>query len=102
MFTINQAALHTIADAYDAGLHTAYSGRGMYGTGCVGFSTDTSGAATAIAFELACALAEQEEGEDYDVIAVRDYLGELTGSQYCESLGRGLITYWTGLRVAQE
>ncbi|MFI5783542.1 hypothetical protein [Nocardia sp. NPDC051570] len=101
MFTINPAALHTIADFYDAGLHTDYSGRGMNGTGCVGFSTDTPGAATAIAFELACALAEQEEGLGYDLDAVREYLTELTGSQHCESLGRGLITYWTGLRVAE-
>jgi hypothetical protein len=64
-----------------------YSGRGMYGTHCVGIDVDTTGDVMKIAAMLT------ESGVEVDEII------ELGERMTTDSMGRGMIIYWPSIKL---
>lgn len=67
-----------------------YSGRGMYGRNCIGIDVDTTGDVMKIAALLI------DGGFSTDEII------ELGEGMTTDSMGRGMIVYWPGIKLTTE
>jgi hypothetical protein len=102
MFTITAAQLVQLTstledfghDSEDFDIRTDYSGRGMYGNACLGIVSHDSGLTTALSFELAALLTEDQDFDD-----LRQNFHEIASIQQTDSMGRGTIVYWPGIQV---
>jgi hypothetical protein len=98
--TITPAIISTLGEFHDADdIRTDYSGRGMYGRTCLGY---TGSDVVLFAFRLAveAAKADMEDGDEPDLFTVEDYLMTL-GEPTSDSMGRGAIFYWPGVTVSE-
>lgn len=74
---------------------TDYSGRKTYGQTCFGVTFERPEVASIVAFELAYTLTGQVDSVDM----VREVVIELAQEQAIDSMGYGLIIYWTNVEV---
>lgn len=86
--------LGAFEDAEDA--RTEYSGRGMYGQGCIGFVTDIN--LVSFGILLASAIAEANENntteDNWEFLDIDDFRGAST-----DSMGLGSIVYFPDIQV---
>lgn len=88
-------ALVSMTDTEPDDWRISYSGRGMFGRGCLGYDGDRP--TRMVEFELAVLLT----GEDNpDLDDVRDALDNLESS--VDSMGLGRIVYWPQVTVGAE
>lgn len=78
-------------------VRTDYSGRGMYGRTCLGY---TGGSLVEFVAAVALVLVEDDPHADDDAWTLLEKIAEI-GDGYEDSMGRGRITYWPGLTVAE-
>lgn len=101
--TLTQTAYdRLILEHVPDGIRTDYSGRGMSGTTCVGY---TGGDPSEFEFDLAVEIALAELDLDRSYLTVedlRDYVTMLASSRREDSMGLGSIIYWTRLEVAED
>jgi len=96
--TVNIKASDVLDLAYDLGdlvrsISPRYSGRGMYGANCLGFTTDDP---NGLSFRLGQICAERDGySDDPDWPTVAHFLGRAT----TDNMGRSTIIYWPGLQV---
>lgn len=84
-------------------IRESYSGRYMYGQGCLGFVGD-DGQAWLFTYDLAVTLCQARPGfgeldGEQTSAAVRQQIRELAEMQRVDSMGRYAIWYWPGLTV---
>jgi hypothetical protein len=82
---IGYELLEELANEVQGEARASYSGRGMYGRSCVGIVIDSESDL------LALGVAISELVEDYEDKQT------LVNSVKTDSMGRGLIAYWTGV-----
>lgn len=89
--------LATIAQQLDEDaaevFRTDYSGRGMYGRECIGYTGDYP---TLAALEIGSRLAWHEAADAEDLYEIREALA-LLGEPAVDSMGTRTITYWPNL-----
>lgn len=85
----------TLEEIWDVEVRTEYTGRAMFGKGCLGLVTDKSG--WALAMEVRDALAYTSYAEEDELL---EYL--LTHEPRVDSMGLGTIYYWPGLQVTDD
>lgn len=101
--TLTGRQVDALIDAfYDADLDTAdlrldYSGRGMFGRRCVGYTGDNPIRA---AFELATVIAAEGDGEP-TIDDVRGALENL-GTPCSDAMGLGTIWYWPSVAADEQ
>ncbi|GBD40754.1 hypothetical protein HRbin39_00123 [bacterium HR39] len=76
-----------------------YSGRGMYGKGCLGVVAEDVGEALARAAE---ALAEVAEEEGHGVPGFARLLAQLMREARWDGMGLGVVVYWENLPPPPE
>lgn len=81
-------------DTDDFEIRADYSGRSMYGSTCLGIVSHDSSLTSVLTFELAAALAEENDMDD-----LRCIYHEMAGCQQTDSMGQGSIVYWPGIQV---
>jgi hypothetical protein len=84
-----------LAGAAEAELHTAYSGRGMYGATCFGLSGSRVNL-VAMGWRL-CELNGENAIEDYEGVAFNS-----DNSICVDSFGLDRIYYWPSIQVLEE
>jgi hypothetical protein len=78
-------------------VRTEYSGRGMYGSNCLGIVTGDSG------FSLAQTLMEAREEADEADEDVRELLDAMLSREpRTDSMGLDTIYYWPGIQVEED
>lgn len=80
----------------DSTIRTDYSGRGMYGRTCVGYTGEN---VLMFAFRLAVTLAEQIN-DPAELFDVEDML-EAIGSPSTDSLGWNTLYYWPNITATE-
>lgn len=85
----------TLGDLWDIDVRTDYSGRGMFGKGCLGLVTSRTG------WWLAN---EVREAQEYTTYAEQDELLDylLTHEPLVDSMGLGTIYYWPSVQVIED
>lgn len=76
-------------------VRTDYSGRGMYGRTCIGFTGENP---TVFVTALVSAALVREQGDGVTVWDTVEALGDL-GRAGSDSMGLDRITYWPGLQL---
>ncbi|QGH80083.1 hypothetical protein SEA_NHAGOS_72 [Gordonia phage NHagos] len=101
MFGITREDIDTAAGWVDfdpeEDVRTDYSGRGMYGRTCVGYEGENAAAFLAAIVSAALVRTHDSDVTCWDVV---DAMGDIRTST--DSMGRGMITYWPGLRLVEE
>ena len=85
-----QELLENFADDNDVSFTTSYSGRGMYGKKCIGFTCDNP---IGFCMELALFLARDEEEDLAESMATRSTT---------DNMGRSTVVYFPGIQAAKE
>lgn len=75
---------------------TDYSGRGMYGRECIGYTGDYP---TLAALEIGSRLAWHAAGDAEDLFEIREALS-LLGEPAVDGMGTRTVTYWPNLAYA--
>lgn len=95
-------AFQETIDDYDeevgAQVRDDYSGRGMYGTTCIGVVIGDLRFLPAITAELAYIVGELAPSDD--ITALTEFLWELPTET--DSMGRSTIVYWPNVRIAND
>ena len=86
---LNRAELTSLQREHDGNIRTDYSGRGMWGIECLGY---TGPEAVLFAFDLANLIAERDVVEP-DIDDVRQALVDL-GDPKSDDIGTGTVWYW--------
>ena len=104
MPTVEQSFLYEVRDlAIDLGLEdcefrTDYSGRGMYGKGCVAFTFDR-GSSLVIGAALALVAADWDRNNPGKEEVYADLVKSITSHSRQDSMGLGSVVYFPGLHL---
>lgn len=97
---LSRDAAAELVGEFEEDVRLGYSGRGMYGEACVGYTGENLPLFSA---KLAYALAQQDDPEIEDMAAheLLDAIADLPDAS-TDSMGRGIIYYWPGIRCEEE
>lgn len=89
---INEGMIHGEDDA-----RSSYSGRYMYGTGCIGFVTDSNPFEFGMCLARVIAMLNDDnlDDDEYESLDVEDFYGLRT-----DNMGRSMIVYFPGVSVS--
>lgn len=95
--TVTAEMISTLTQFHDEDeIRTDYSGRGMYGRTCLGYTGED---VIMFAFHLAITLTETARMHEPELFDVEEYL-IMMGNPSMDSMGRSTIYYWPNVTLA--